>query len=304
MKKVLIASLAMAAFVWGQEGTGAFPSMFEQDPGLRTHTIYRPADLAKLQGRKLPIIAWGNGGCANNGFAHRNFLMEIASYGFLAIAIGPPTAPPTAGKGPAGKGPAADKGKGKQAAPAGPATKSSQLIDAINWAIAENGRGGSQYYGKLDPSKIAVMGMSCGGIQSYAVSEDPRIKLIGIWNSGILNMPLAAGTPAMEDVRKEQLDKLHSPIFYVTGDSSDIAYENGLDDFNRVSKVPALHMYRDGVGHGGTYSQPNGGEFANVGVAMLKWQFDGDQQAAKMFLGAGCGFCQDTAWHVSNKGLK
>lgn len=286
--------LCVAVCAWGQEGTGPFPAILEQDPSLPTHTVYRPKDLSQLKGQKLPIIAWGNGACVNNGLSHRNFLMEIASYGYLAIAIGPPQAAPSA----------AAKGDAKQPAAAGPATKSSELIDAINWAIAQNKQKGSMYQGKLDSSKIAVMGMSCGGIQALAVATDPRVKLVGIWNSGILNMPLAAGAPAMEDVRKDQLEKLHSPIFYVNGDKTDIAYENGLDDYNRITKVPAIRLSRDGVGHGGTYSQPNGGEFAKVAVAMLNWQFRGDKDAAKMFTGENCGFCQDPKWHVSTKGIK
>ncbi|MBV9769013.1 MAG: hypothetical protein JOZ32_05535, partial [Bryobacterales bacterium] len=76
-----------------------------------------------------------------------------------------------------------------------------------------------------------------------AVAADPRIKLIGIWNSGILNAPISAAAPIMEHVRKEQLAKLHSPIFYITGDKSDIAFENGMDDFRRITKVPAFHAY-------------------------------------------------------------
>ncbi len=68
--------------------------------------------------------------------------------------------------------------------------------------------------------------------------------------------------------------------------------------------MPAIRLYRDGVGHGGTYSQPNGGEFAKVAVAMLKWQFHGDTAASKMFVGENCGFCQDPKWHVSTKGIK
>jgi dienelactone hydrolase len=273
--------------------------MLEQDPSLPTHTIYRPQDLSAVK-EKLPIIAWGNGGCANNGLSHRNFLMEIASHGYLAIAIGPPVAPPARQGGAPGQG-ARPAGQGQ--APAGPATKSSQLLDAINWALAENGRKGSPYYGKLDASKIAVMGMSCGGIQSYAVATDPRVKLVGIFNSGILKAPPANGAPVMEDVRKDQLDKLHSPIFFVTGDKSDIAYENGLDDFTRITKVPAIHTFKDGVSHGGTYSQPNGGDFARVAVAMLDWQLKGDKEASKMFVGPNCGLCQDPQWHVSTKGL-
>jgi hypothetical protein len=301
--RILLALSWLATCAWAQEGTGPFPAIFEQDPNLPTHTVYRPMDLSQLKGQKLPIIAWGNGACVNNGLSHRNFLLEIASYGYLAVAIGPPQPTPASGQGKEGPAPAA-KGAEKQAAPAGPATKSSELIDAINWALDQNSQKGSRYQGKLDPSKIVVMGMSCGGIQSLAVATDPRIKLVGIWNSGILNMPLAAGAPAMEDVRKDQLEKLHSPIFYVNGDKTDIAYENGLDDYNRITKVPAIRLYRDGVGHGGTYSQPNGGEFAKVAVAMLKWQFHGDKVAAKMFVGDDCGFCKDPKWHVSSKGIK
>jgi dienelactone hydrolase len=267
--------------------------------------VYRPQDLSKVKG-KLPIIAWGEGGCANDGLAHRNFLMEIASHGFLAVAIGPPVVRQPQAKG-APKGDAkqgAPKGDGKQAAPAGPATKSSQLIDAINWALAENSRKGSPYDGKLDASKIAVMGMSCGGIQAYAVSADPRVKLVGIFNSGILPAPNGPGSPVMEDVRKDQLDKLHTPIFYVTGDKTDIAYENGMDDFKRITKVPAIHTFKDGVGHGGTYSQPNGGDFARVAVAMLKWQLKGEKDQSKLFVGADCGLCKEAGWHVATKGLK
>lgn len=307
MRPILLTMIVAGTCIWAQptsaaaepsQGSGPFPAVMEQDNGLPTHTIYRPQDLSKLQGQKLPIVAWGNGACVNNGAMFRNFLTEIASYGFLAIAIGPPQTVQFQPRAPA---PGAANAPPK---PGPPATKSTQLIDAINWAIAENSRQGSKYYEKLDTSKIAVMGQSCGGIQALAVAEDPRIKLIGIWNSGILNAPISGAAPIMEDVRKDQLEKLHSPIFYITGDKSDIAFENGMDDFRRITKVPAFHAYKDGVGHGGTYNQPNGGEFAKVAVALLQWQFKDDQEAAKMFLGAYCGLCRDPHWHVEKKGIQ
>jgi len=68
-------------------------------------------------------------------------------------------------------------------------------------------------------------------------------------------------------------------------DKTDIAFENGMDDFKRITKVPAIHTYKDGVSHGGTYSQPNGGDFARVAVAMLNWQLKGEKEPSKMFLG-------------------
>jgi hypothetical protein len=292
MRSFFVALLTCPVCCLAQEGTGPYPAIHESDPGLSTHTVYRPKNLNAVKGR-MPILSWGNGACANNGLSHRNYLIEIASHGFLAVAIGPPAAADPVPTSAAPRRPAT-----------GPATKSSQLIDAINWAIAENSRKGSPYFRKLDTTKIAVMGMSCGGIQAYAVSTDPRIKMLGIWNSGILKTRIRPGAPVMEDVGKDQLEKLHTPVFYVMGDRSDIAFENGLDDFNRLTKVPSIHMYRDGVGHGGTYGQPNGGEFAKVAVALLKWRLKGSKQSANMFLGPKCGFCQDPAWHITKKGYE
>ena len=178
------------------------------------------------------------------------------------------------------------------------------MIDAIDWAIAENGRKESRYYEKLDTSKVAVMGQSCGGIQATAVSGDPRVKLTGIWNSGTFaSMP--ANAPAMENVPKEALQKFHAPVFYITGDKAhDVAYPNGLDDFKRIDHVPAFHAYKDGLTHGGTYREPNGGELGKIAVAMLLWQFKGDRQAAKMFVGADCTLCRDPQWHVSKKKME
>lgn len=299
MTKVLFALTCLAPCIWAQEGTGPDPAVMEQDPGLATHTIYRPVDLGSLQGQKLPIVAWGEGGCSNNGAFYRNFLTEIASHGFLAIAIGPPQQPQPAGNQggpPAGRG-AGNPGRG------GPATKSSQLIDAVNWAISENGRKDSKYYNRLDTAKTAVMGHSCGGIQALAVAEDSRIKLVVNWSGGLFVTPPNGAAGLTENVPKEQLEKLHSPVFYISGDSTDIAFANSNDDFGRITKVPAFRAYKDGVGHGGTYTQPNGGEFGKIAVALLQWQFKGDQDAGKMFLGANCGLCQDSKWHVEKKGI-
>lgn len=71
-------------------GTGPYSALMAQDGTLPTHTIFRPADLSLFgKKNKLPIIAWGNGACANSPWEHINFLSEIASHGFLVVAIGP-----------------------------------------------------------------------------------------------------------------------------------------------------------------------------------------------------------------------
>ena len=307
MKTTLFALICAASSLWSQAGTGPFPAVMEQDPGLPTHTIYRPKDLAALHGQKLPIIAWGEGGCSNNGAFYQNFLGEIASYGYLAIATGPPMAVRPAGnRGTQGaEQPGGQPGAGRGAGPArGPATKSSQLIDAINWAEAENSRKDSQFYHRIETSKVAVMGHSCGGIQALAVAADPRIKLVVNWSGGLFVTPPNGAAGLVENVPKEQLQKLHTPVFYISGDSTDIAFANSNDDFGRITKVPAFRAYKDGVGHGGTYTQPDGGDFGKVAVALLNWQFKGDKSASKMFVGANCGLCQDSKWHVKKTGIK
>ena len=45
-------------------GDGPYPAIIETDPGIPGHVVYRPADLAPFGGGKLPVLAWGNGGCA------------------------------------------------------------------------------------------------------------------------------------------------------------------------------------------------------------------------------------------------
>ena len=51
--------------------------------------MFRPQDISAFgKKEKLPVIAWGNGACFNSPFEHVNFLSEVASHGFLVIAIG------------------------------------------------------------------------------------------------------------------------------------------------------------------------------------------------------------------------
>ena len=55
------------------------------------------------------------------------------------------------------------------------------------------------------------------------------------------------------------------------------------------------------VGHGGTYRQPHGGEFAKVAAAWFKWQLKGDAEAGKMFTGNPAGLSQNPLWKVDKK---
>lgn len=276
-------------------GTGAYPAMKEEDSSLAAHVIFRPANLAAMGDQKLGVVAWGNGGCSPDGASSRFHLLELASHGYLVIASGkilsgpgaPPREPPV---------------EGQQGAQQGPRTTAADLTSAIDWALAENARAGSRYFGRIDPAQVAASGFSCGGLQALGVAGDPRIATLVLQNTGILNTGPNAALPGM-DLVKDQLAKIHTPTIYILGGESDIAYVNGMDDFQRIENVPIAVANLLGAGHGGTYSQENGGVAAQVAVSWLNWQLRDDAQAGKMFVGADCGLCSDAKWAYASKRL-
>jgi hypothetical protein len=303
------------------EGTGPYKVVIEGDPGLPTHTIYRPADLKAVKG-KLPIVSWANGGCANSSNGFRYFLTEIASHGFLVVAIGPsasvvdappPQPPAAAGAGGpggpgAGRGPSGPGGTGGPGGPGGgrgPSTKSSELLDGIAWATAEDTREGSPYKGKIATDKVGVMGQSCGGLQALDVSTDPRVTTAVILSGGIPDWSNAKGiAPGAPHVEKDVLTKQHGPIAYIFGGMGDIAYANCMDDFSRVQGVPAFAGSLTAALHSGTYAEPNGGAMGKVVVAWYEWQLQGKKDEKKMFVGDKCELCTNSDWKVQQKDLK
>src|SRR3954447_6578980 len=71
------------------QGTGAYKAIMATDAGAPEFVLYYPGDLKSLGGAKMPIVVWGNGSCTYVGNKFRNFLTEIASHGYVAIAGGP-----------------------------------------------------------------------------------------------------------------------------------------------------------------------------------------------------------------------
>ena len=99
-------------------GTGPFKAIMASESSLPTYTVFKPSDLnAATKKDKLPIVVWGNGACANSPWEHINFLSEVASYGFIVIAIGPMP---------------------KEGERTRERSTSSQMTDAIDWAIVQN----------------------------------------------------------------------------------------------------------------------------------------------------------------------
>jgi dienelactone hydrolase len=262
-------------------GSGAEPAIVYSDASLPTHTVYRPA---RLMGR-YPVVLWGNGSCVNSNFGYREFLAEVASHGFIVLAIGPYRDTPAP----------------REQRPADPAewppfeTRYSQMHDALDWIVAENGRQGSAFSGKVDVGKVAVMGHSCGGLQAVKASVDPRVTTAVVLNSGMM----ADGDQYMRrhELERSILEEMHAPIAYFIGGESDIAFPNAEEDWRALERlqIAAVNANLD-VGHGATYQMPNGGPFARGPLAWLEWQLKGDAQARAMFVGETCGLCAAGDW--------
>ncbi|WP_333839109.1 hypothetical protein [Novosphingobium sp.] len=287
----LLASAAsaepMTRVIGAPAGSGPWPAVAEAHSDAPGYTIYLPARPPR---GKLPLVLWGNGGCRNNGVSVSHFLREIASHGYVVVANGapaeetpaltalPPPKPASAFTPPPAK---ADE------------TSVAQLLGGIDWAA-------KAMPAQVDTQRIAVLGHSCGGLQAISAGADPRIATVMAFNSGVYNRPGGGVTGTW--VSKADLAKLHTPIAYILGGPTDIAYENGSDDVARIEHVPVFYGNID-TGHGGTFSLVNGGAYGRVAVGWLDWQLKHDKRAEAMFAGPACGLCTDRAWTIVRKHL-
>lgn len=277
-------------------GTGPFPAMKLTERSLPDQVVYRPENLDALGETKLGVYVFGNGGCSDDAASARLHLLEVASHGYLAIAPGGVYSGPGAVERPD----AASEDAGAAPAERAPATRPQQLKEAIDWALAMNAEHDSPYYGRVDAEAVAVSGFSCGGLQALLNADDPRVDTAVIMNSGVINGEVTrmAGMEATKAV----LEDLHFPTLYILGGPTDIAYENGMDDYGRIDHVPVAVANID-KGHGGTYDEPNGGAAAAVVVSWLEWTLRDDAEAGNLFLGPECGLCTDPQWAFEKKGL-
>ena len=249
-------------------GSGRHKAVAVREKSLPDFVVYRPMniDAAMTVGRpgmfatgqpkkeKLPVLIFCNGGCMDTSIGYENMLTDIASYGYVVVAIGELQM-------------LAQHEKDQH-------TPSSMVKRALDWICSP----ASPYYNYIDTEKIAAAGHSCGGAQVLANAADPRLKTYLILNAGM-------GKMTMADASAKSLKNLHGPILYLVGGTSDVAWQNAQQDYKAIKRVPVVLADNTQSGHGGTYEQPNGGANARMVRAWLDWQLKGRQENERLFIG-------------------
>ena len=274
---ILLAGLALSASLSAKTvftikindgGTGPYKAVLTGDDRLKDFTIYRPQNMKEAvekSGGKLPVLLFGNGACFRTSRDFQIHLTEIASHGYFVVAMG-----------------SWDRLEDPDYFTKGDVEGDSKmLVKSLDILAKEAASPKSEYYQLVDPTNAAVSGQSCGGLQALYIAAmgDKRIKTAVPINSGLFN---EAGGGHSSAMGKEDLKKIQVPLLYLIGGPADIAYENGMDDFNRIDHLPIV-VGNLNVGHGGTLGDPNGGRFAQATADWLDMILRGKSEKKAFF---------------------
>ena len=252
-------------------GSGPNKAIAVREKSLTDFVVYHPLEMRE----KMPVLVFCNGGCMDTSIGYENMLNDIASYGYIVIAIGELQM-------------FAQHEKDQH-------TPSSMVVKALDWISLQASDPNSAYYNKIDVDRIAAAGHSCGGAQVLANAADARIKTYLILNAGM-------GEMTMADANAKALKNLHGPILYLVGGKTDVAWPNAQMDFKAIKKTPVVLADNTQSGHGGTYEQHNGGANARMVRAWLDWQLKGKNEHEKLFVSGE--LTDYEGWTIMQKNFK
>lgn len=276
-------------------GSGPYKAVMTDDESLPGFTIYRPGDIqsaSKVEGA-LPVVLFGNGGCYRSSQPYAKFLTEIASHGYVLMAVGEWRIEHDP-----------DEAKVWELDDEKSTLKTndakSLVNTALNWLEKENQRAGSEFYQTVNTHNVAAMGYSCGGIQALIMGTlgDKRIKTVVGMNTGAF----IDGGPLNGMITKDDLQKITTPIIYMLGGEKDDAAPNGRDDFKRINHVPVVLATYPSVGHTATYQDHQGGAFGQMARTWLDYQLKGKKQYENLFRYSDKGNDFE-GWEITQKGF-
>ena len=305
-------------------GTGPYKSVAVGDASLPTHMIYRPQNLEYCVSEegKLPVLLYANGACANNSLEMSRLLSEVASYGYIVIAIGPYEDMPDDKFYNQWKGVVrgwypetkeyAIMGNGERLTPYTEAELAAQAAEEeaarkAAEAAAKKNKGKKAapapapfrtYARQLLEAMDWITDQNANPQSEYyhMVALD-KVAAMGQSCGGAQVLGVAhdpriktclifnsgMGEMSMSGASKESLANLHTPMLYLNGGTADVAYANANGDYSRIEDLPVVKISTID-GHHGTYYEKNAGAYAVAARMWLNWQLKGKVADSALFM--------------------
>jgi hypothetical protein len=240
------------------DGSGAvLPLDNSNDPSA--FTLYFPENAKS--GERFPLLTFGSGTFASPTL-YDALIGHVVSHGFIVIATN------TSNTGTA-----------------------VEMLQAVEWALAQNDQSSSPIFGKVAGDHIGAFGHSQGGAGTMVAGADSRIDAIA---------PLSAAPLSGEELA------IQCPAFYVTTE-------------NDVAPYDAIAQAYGGTPTPSVFGETNGGDHdeytdiaddpqvpslvSNDGLRMraaiaawFEWQLKAKAELRPLFVGQSCGFCVDPNW--------
>jgi hypothetical protein len=150
-------------------------------------------------------------------------------------------------------------------------------LRALDYAKSLNEDPTSVLYQKLNLDKIGAMGHSQGAGATVTAASDSRIKSLIVWNTGTSNNKPFLDVSGERDVTSTTPASMAMATGNAPQPGAWIYYHQVLQTGGRTT------------GHLVLMEQPD--RVVDMAVAWWQYQLNGDQEAAKMFLGDSCGLC-------------
>jgi len=301
-------------------GTGPFKSEVVGDASCPGFTVYRPQNLKEVVAKNgtLPVIVYANGACFNNNVEMRLLLSEVASYGYVAAAIGPydeadvmdqwrgvlkSAYPETKGEVIMANGEkilpmTAEERKAQQE------QQAKQRAEAQKNAKKNKKQQPAEQPFRTYPKQLLEVlswlteQNATAGSEYYHCLDLDHVAAMGQSCGGAQVLGVAydpriktcvmlntgIGDMEMQGATKESLKNLHQPMFYMIGGPADIAYANAQKDYERIADNIPVVMLNSKDGHSGTYYEKHGGNYAKAVVKWLDWQLKGQVGQSALFL--------------------
>ena len=324
---VCTTSLAQTQFsqVIENGGTGPYKAIAVGDQSLPTHMIYRPLNIKGYveQNGKIPVLLYANGACANNSLEMSRLLSEVASYGYIIIAIGPYEDMPddvfynqwkgvVRGWYPETKE-YAIMGNGERLTPYTEAELAAQAAEREAAQKAAEAAAKKNKKKKAEPAPEPFRTYARQLLEAldwltdqnankeseyYHLIDLEKVAAMGQSCGGAQVLAVAhdpriktcmifnsgMGEMAMSGASKESLANLHTPMLYINGGVADVAYNNANGDYGRIADDIPVVKISTLDGHHGTYYETHAGSFAVVARSWMDWQLKGNVASSALFM--------------------